>query len=189
MAGRARHLESTEDRTVVYRDWHRKNLPDECKVMDVDQLEYRFDRDGHIQFRAIIELTIFDPALAAGSGGPNLRDAVKRRIFEDTNQGRCLRTLAKKLDVPALVYLIADDLSQFWVYDIVGNQGWWRCTLDDIKEFLVDLPRDGVPATGRVFYGAKRKGKAGMFFVSEAKAKWYQQEHPDAEFIVLKEAT
>ena len=62
MAGRARHLESTEDRTVVYRDWHRKNLPDECKVMDVDQLEYRFDRDGHIQFRAIIELTIFDPA-------------------------------------------------------------------------------------------------------------------------------
>lgn len=116
-----RRLESREDRSLDYRDW-RRTFKSSSYVMDMDQVEYRIV-DGEFIPVAVIELTREDhpPVRSAVA----LQTAVLHRISEENIQAKALVSMAERLGVNAFLVLFVADLSEFHVYNLSTENGWW----------------------------------------------------------------
>ena len=115
-----RRLESREDRSLDYRDW-RRTFKSSSYVMDMDQVEYRIV-DGEFIPVAVIELTRTDEDVRSAVA---LQTAVLRRISEENIQAKVLVSMAQRLGVDAFLVLFVADLSEFHVYNLSTENGWW----------------------------------------------------------------
>ena len=115
-----RRLDSREDRSLDYRDW-RRTFASSSYVMDIDQVEYRIVDDEFIPV-AVIELTRTDEAVRSAVA---LQTSVLRRISEENIQAKVLVSMAERLGVDAFLVLFVADLSEFHVYNLSTEKGWW----------------------------------------------------------------
>ena len=89
--------------------------------MDIDQVEYRIV-DGEFIPVAVLELTRTDEAVRSAVA---LQTAVLHRISEENIQAKVLVSMAEHLDVDAFLVLFVADLSEFHVYNLSTENGWW----------------------------------------------------------------
>ncbi len=109
-----------EERTWRYRKW-RRNVGDGCYAADVDFIEWRFI-NGQLEPVALIELSRID-----GEPGPALGyfQAVLDRLARDAQLKTTLR-VAECLGVDAFMVLFHWDLSEFHVYNLTRDCGWFH---------------------------------------------------------------
>lgn len=119
---KAHQRKDREDRTLGYKNWHRSLGPG-LYVIDVDQVEYRIDRDGNVNIIALLELTRMD-----GNGSPSKSylDSILQRFWARDAQARIITSIAEMLKVKAWIVLFREDLRQFSLYNISDNRGWYE---------------------------------------------------------------
>lgn len=126
------------DRTEDYRNW-RHTFGNKQYVMDLDQVEYKIVDDKIIPC-AVLELTRTDEAIYGD--GSALYAAVFKRIKIDGSQGKALIEMADRLGVEAYIVLFVKDLSEFHIYNLSTDVGWYRCDQDGYVRFVKFLRRE-----------------------------------------------
>lgn len=106
-----------EDRSLIYRNWHRTLK--EFIMFDVDTIEWRY-RNNELIPVAIIELTRTD----SENVGEKYLQAILDRFNIRDKQGEMIRKVADALKVNAYITLFNQQLSKFWVYNLSQNRGW-----------------------------------------------------------------
>jgi hypothetical protein len=118
---KARQRSDKEDRTLAYRDW-RRTAGQRLYVMDFDQVEWRVI-DGKFEPVAIVELTMVNGTIRVPQG---YLDAIITRFTERDGQASILREAAERMRIKAWITLFRWDLSEFWIYNLSENTGWWH---------------------------------------------------------------
>jgi len=131
---KGRQRKDVEDRTIEYRNW-RHGFGGGCYVTDVDQLEWRMV-DSEIRLVASIELSRIDGNVAIPD---SYHDAVLTRFMKRDGQGKIIRAIATKLEIPTWIVLFRWNLTEFWVFNLTELRGWWRLTPDKYKEWIRSL--------------------------------------------------
>ena len=90
--------------------------------MDIDQIEWRF-RDGDAVPVALIELTRVDGNMSIPQSYLN---AIVNRFTKRDGQAALLLQVAQQLELAVWISLFRWDLSEFWVYNLSRNEGWWH---------------------------------------------------------------
>lgn len=117
---RSQQLDGAEDRLASYRRW-RYGLGDGCYVQDIDQIEWRIDKDGTPFAVAILELTRVDELPANGAA---YRAAILKR-YESGGQGKTARHVARCLGCHAYIVAYPPALDWFWLYNLGIGGEWW----------------------------------------------------------------
>lgn len=126
------HITTPEDRSLPYKQWIRQNTLDGF-FMDLDSIKWK--REGeNLKPCAIIELTRTDDSEV----GDGYLKAIIKRYFETELQGRVIRTLSEKLQIPAYIVLFQAELNWFWVYSFRVDQ-WRKFTKEKWAEYLRTL--------------------------------------------------
>ena len=121
-----------EDRAAGYRDWrYNCDLPKRY-VADIDQIEYRFNNYGKLEYIALLELTRVDGEWVADA----YLDAIVAR-FDRDGQAFCAEAVAERLRCDAWIVLFRKDLTEFWLYNLSRRRGWYKSlSQDQYKKWL-----------------------------------------------------
>lgn len=125
----------TGKRPSIYSKWHRKYLPRECYVMDIDWVECKND----LIPRALLEVSEINHEYINKGEDPHLKTLwyVLRRTWF---QRKTLEYISSNLDIPAFI-VIHDDkipLKKFLVLRITNDLNklnWKNYQLEDILKF------------------------------------------------------
>jgi hypothetical protein len=123
-----------EDRLRDYRQW-RFGLGNGCYVADVDQVEWRL-RDGERVPVALFEMSRVDGNVSVPD---TYLKAVLVRLLERDQQGHAAKTFAKALGCKAWIVLFRWDMTEFWVYNLTDDRGWWRMGIEHYRRWLEGL--------------------------------------------------
>ncbi len=130
-AAKGHRRSDIEDRGREYRDW-RRGIGRSFYVMDIDQVEYRYV-NGVMTPVLALELTRLD-----GDREPpeTYFQAITKRFSNRDGQAAAITQLAGKLGVDAVIVLYRYNLSQFWLYNLTKNKGWYKLSLDGYKQWI-----------------------------------------------------
>lgn len=126
-------LTHTDDRALPYRVWRWDNTIDKQWVMDIDQIEFIYDK-GEIKPVGIIETTYVDD----DSVTHLYLDKITERYSKDA-QGSVVKFVANAIGCKAFIVLFTKDLQRFYVYNLTDSRGWWELTEERYKEWLTKL--------------------------------------------------
>ena len=133
---KGKQITDGEDRTEAYRDW-RHTFGNSLYVLDVDQVEYKFENDDPVPV-AVIELTRADGPVYKPE---KLQAAVLHRITEKGPQGKTLLVVADAIGVEAYIVLFLSDLSEFHLYNLTNPTDWKIYNQDRYKKWIKWLHR------------------------------------------------
>ena len=128
------------DRAALYRNYRRtlKGPPgawdDLGCATDVDNVEWRY-RDGGWQPAAVFELTRVD-------GDLELPESYFGNIaarFRTEVQGKIAKIVARRFDCKAWIVLFRYDCSEFWIYNLTDDRGWFHINADAYRSWLLQL--------------------------------------------------
>jgi hypothetical protein len=122
---------SREDRLYDYRQW-RRDFGRGCYVTDIDQLEWVLD-DSKALPVAILELSRIDGDVPIPS---SYRKACLERIRTRDSQERFSVQAASMLGAYAWFVLFRHDLSEFWVYNLSMDRGWWHLDQEGYRHWI-----------------------------------------------------
>ena len=125
-----------EDRMFPYSLWHRHELGSKECVQDLDQVEYRFDKEGNIIPVTILEVTRMDVGWENRDPNETYLKNIEHRFFNRDAQARAIQHLARMLRVKAWIVLFRGDLQAFWVFDIRARGPWHRLTDAQYKRWI-----------------------------------------------------
>lgn len=131
---RSRHIQTTEDRSLPYRDWHRSAVGRYCYALDSDIIEWR-KRDGILVPVAVTEVTRVNIGVYVNQ---KYLDAIVRR-YESGLQAKTARYLAEALQTKAWIVLFREDCKSFWLYPLSDGGKWTRYNHDQMLAFLRGL--------------------------------------------------
>ena len=118
---KGKQRKDTEDRAASYRAW-RWTLGGGCYVSDIDHVEYRIVGD-EIKPVALLELTRVDgDRLIPNKYLSSILDRFKKRDA----QKKLITFAATELKCKAWVVLFRHDLSEFWLYNLSNERGWYK---------------------------------------------------------------
>ncbi len=124
-----------EDRNAPYRRW-RYTLGKGIWAMDIDQVEWRRDRNGEPYPVATIELTRVDR-------DDEKPDAYFQKILdrfgERDYQAQHVKHVAAALGVHCYIVAFRHDLTEFWVYNLSAGRGWRHWGPEQYAGFLRKL--------------------------------------------------
>ena len=131
------HRKDHEDRAKIYRDWHR-DLSDELKCQDIDQVEYKKLEDDTVIPLANLEITRADMDITVTR---NYLDAIVARM-EDDGQANAAREFARRMRVEAWIVLFRVNLAEFWIYNLTKRQGWAHVNQPTYVQWLHEMRTD-----------------------------------------------
>jgi len=129
-----KRIRRSNDPSKKFRDWH-FSLGHGLPSMDIDFVEYRPNREGELIPVAMYELTCSEVVPIP----PRYLDQVWTRLFHDKPQARVMRYIARIINVPALIVLHTEDLTDIWVYNVLKMGRWYHTTLEDLGEWIDGL--------------------------------------------------
>ena len=133
---RQKRKEDGERRVAAYSDW-RRQLGDGLYAVDVDFVEWRFDRGPDPRPVGLIEATLVEDGVEVTD---RYLGAIVARYHGRGLQGRATRHVARALGCGAHVVLFRPDCDHFWVHDLLAPTAPWR-TFDSagMKAFIAGL--------------------------------------------------
>lgn len=123
-----------EDRIAAYRIFRRTIK--QAGATDFDQVEWRFDRDRKAYPAALFEMTRLDGNRPVPQ---SYLDSVLNRITVRDWQGRFAKVGAGLLGCKAWIVLFRYDLTQFWVYNLTDERGWWEMAEPAYRKWVSNL--------------------------------------------------
>jgi hypothetical protein len=121
-----------QDRTAEYRKW-RWCFGDGKYVNDVDHVEWRMV-DGKPKAVAVFELSRVDGNVHVPD---KYLDAVLSRYNKRDGQSAFIKYTAQAFNTHAWIVLFRWDLSEFWVYNLTNNSGWYKnLTKDQYEDWI-----------------------------------------------------
>ena len=118
---KVRQRKDVEDRAHEYRKW-RRGFGRRLYVSDIDHLECRVIHGTMVPVAAL-ELTRVDGNVKVPQ---SYLDAIYQRFTKRDGQGAIITRLAELLNIKAWVVLFRWDLTEFWVYNLTDERGWWK---------------------------------------------------------------
>lgn len=111
----------TEDRAATYRKW-RWGIGGGCYVSDIDHVEYRIVK-GELKPVALLELTRVDGNRPIPE---TYLSSILARFRKRDAQEKIITFAARELKCKAWIVLFRHDLSQFWLYNLTHERGWYK---------------------------------------------------------------
>lgn len=137
--GKAHQRADTEDRSAKYRRWHR-TLDRKYYASDVDLIEWR-SRRGEIVPVATTELTQCGNETLSQS----YFDAILERYQSRDLQAYMAREVAAALGVDCFIVVFRENLSEFFVYNLSKERGWWTLSVSRYNKWLESLGSAELP--------------------------------------------
>lgn len=115
-------------RDLAFSEWHRKNLPRGCYVTDVDFLEYRFDANGEIILKAILEVKEWH--------------VIQPKYIEENANFKAIKKLCEMLHLPFFVIWYDKNeegkITNFKLWDVFKQKKEDAKIMspDELKKFL-----------------------------------------------------
>src|SRR5262245_1147423 len=141
-----------EDRALPYRNY-RRTFAERCAttgsglhVNDIDQLEWRMI-DGRPVPVAVFELTCLDRTVTVVR--PQYLAAILDRMQLRDPQAALACEVARRCGVEAWVIAWRIDCSEFWIFNLSINAGWWHLTAPEYRRWIVNLEGDTCRARSR----------------------------------------
>lgn len=123
-----------EDRCAAYRRF--RAMMNYGAVTDFDQIEWRSDGQGYLVPVALFELTRVDGNVPVSQ---NYLDKILDRILKRDQQGELAKRAASGLDMKAWIVAFRHDLSEFWVYNLSYERGWFHGDAKWFRGFIESL--------------------------------------------------
>ena len=140
-----RQRDDEENRALTYSKWRYdiSTTPAGAKLycIDVDFIEWGFDSNV-LYPAAVMEVTRCDMGKHIGE---QYLESILNRFNSRDLQGRAARYVAKALsaqsgrEICAFINLFREDASEFWVYNLTREKGWWHATPEEYTRFLRGL--------------------------------------------------
>ncbi len=105
-------------------------------VMDFDQVEYRRDANGDLVPAALLELTRVDGNIPVPK---TYLAAILARYQKRDRQSQLVCEGARRLGTTAWIVAFRHDLTEFWIYNLSDERGWWSGDQKWYVEFLEGL--------------------------------------------------
>ena len=131
---KTRQRKDSEDRTLSYRKW-RWEFGNGCYVNDIDQVEWRVV-DGKPTPVGVLEISRVDGNVEVPDSYLN---AVLDRFKKRDSQAQIILNLANSIGVKVWVSLFRYDLTEFWVYNLTNDRGWFHLNQSGYKKWIMDL--------------------------------------------------
>jgi len=127
-----------EDRAIAFKQWHR-TLSHNLYCQDLDLVEFRMNQRGELVPVAVFELTRFD-------GAPNLPASylnnIVVRFSQRDVQGRFIKEVARRLGCRPYIVVFDQPLTEFYVYDLIGNEWSAKVGLKAIARWIEELEEE-----------------------------------------------
>lgn len=139
--GKGRQNISREDRLYDYRCF-RYSIPGPPYMNDIDSIEYRFVGDKIVPL-AIVELTVMEYAPPSAAALAKFLEKTWIRWFKTDSQGRFVKEMARRLDLPAYLVVLEPGAYIFHHTKIEATPAWRRLDREQYTNWIegLDKPR------------------------------------------------